>query len=188
MSVELANSSKIGDLNLVFTMQLLVKSPTEFLAAGVRRGWSSQRRVVRIYAGDNKRQPNFIDIGAATRGGWDQVRVLRTSTPAEPKKAKHRESAPPSPAPPAYAVDVKPEQQNLIVEATKRGRGGKTVTVIKGLQLRTESLESLCKSLKVKMGSGGAAKDGEIVIQGDHSVKLLEELLKLGFQAKKSGR
>lgn len=62
-------------------------------------------------------------------------------------------------------VDVKPEQQNLIVEATKRGRGGKTVTVIKGLQLRTESLESLCKSLKVKMGSGGAVKDGEIEIQ-----------------------
>lgn len=113
-----------------------------------------------------------------------------------------------------YAADVKPEHQNLIVEATKRGRGGKTVTVIKGLQLRTESLESLCKSLKVKMGSGGAVKDGEIVIQvrvssllscrndsrsvhqfmllhlvvqGDHSVKLVEELLKLGFQAKKVG-
>jgi predicted translation initiation factor SUI1 len=62
-------------------------------------------------------------------------------------------------------VDVEPEQQNPIVEATKRGRGGKTVTVIKGLQLRVQSLEALCKSLKVKMGSGGAVKDGEIEIQ-----------------------
>ena len=62
-------------------------------------------------------------------------------------------------------VDVKPEQQNLIVQATRRGRGGKTVTVIKGLQLRVESLEALCKRLKVTMGSGGAVKDGEIEIQ-----------------------
>lgn len=62
-------------------------------------------------------------------------------------------------------MDVKPEQQNLIVEATKRGRGGKTVTVIKGLQHQQESLAALCKSLKVKIGSGGAVKDGEIEIQ-----------------------
>ena len=62
-------------------------------------------------------------------------------------------------------VDVKPEQQNPIVEATKRGRGGKTVTVIKGLQHQQESLTALCKSLKVKIGSGGAVKDGEIEIQ-----------------------
>lgn len=62
-------------------------------------------------------------------------------------------------------VDVRPEQQNLIVEATKRGRGGKTVTLIKGLQLQEESLEALCKTLKTKMGSGGAVKEGEIEIQ-----------------------
>lgn len=62
-------------------------------------------------------------------------------------------------------VDTRPEQQSLIIEATKRGRGGKTVTVVKGLQLQQESLEALCKGLKVKMGSGGAVKDGEIEIQ-----------------------
>jgi translation initiation factor 1 len=62
-------------------------------------------------------------------------------------------------------VDLKPEQQNLVIEATKRGRGGKTVTVIKGLQLKHDSLDALCKALKMKIGSGGTVKDGEIELQ-----------------------
>ncbi len=62
-------------------------------------------------------------------------------------------------------VDLKPEQQNLVIEATKRGRSGKTVTVIKGLQLKQDSLDALCKALKMKIGSGGTVKDGEIELQ-----------------------
>ncbi len=62
-------------------------------------------------------------------------------------------------------VDLKPEQQSLVIEATKRGRGGKTVTVIKGLQLKQDSLDALCKALKMKIGSGGTVKDGEIELQ-----------------------
>ncbi|KAG0612017.1 hypothetical protein M758_7G184200 [Ceratodon purpureus] len=166
----------------------------EFLGAAVGSGEVHLRvsrrsaRVLRVYAGDNKRQPNFIDIGGAARGGWDEVKVVRTAQPSEPKKGRSFGKKPELARTPVSQVDVKPEQQSLIVEATKRGRGGKTVTVIKGLQLRVESLEALCKSLKVKMGSGGAVKDGEIEIQGDHTAKLVEELLKLGYMAKKSGR
>lgn len=145
-------------------------------------------RFLRVCAGDNKRQPNFIDIGGASRGGWDEVKVVRATQPSESKKGKRFGKKTEPARTPVSQVDVEPEQQSPIVEATKRGRGGKTVTVIKGLQLRGESLEALCKSLKVKMGSGGAVKDGEIEIQGDHSAKLVEELLKLGYKAKKSGR
>lgn len=181
-------------------MQLLCRSPlqqSEFLAAGRVRASQplsslshrSHQRVLRVFAGDNKRQPNFIDIGAASRGGWEEVKVVRTTPPSEPKKGKSfAKKADATPRTPVSLVDVKPEEQELVVEATKRGRGGKTVTLIKGLQLRAESLESLCKRLKVKMGSGGAVKDGEIEIQGDLSAKLVEELLKLGYKAKKSGR
>jgi hypothetical protein len=43
---------------------------------------------LRVCAGDNKRQPNFIDIGGASRGGWDEVKVLRATQPSESKKGK----------------------------------------------------------------------------------------------------
>jgi translation initiation factor 1 len=62
------------------------------------------------------------------------------------------------------------------------------VTVIKGLQLKQDSLDALCKALKMKIGSGGTVKDGEIELQGNHSVMLVDELVKLGYKAKKSGR
>lgn len=144
---------------------------------------------MRVFAGENKRQPNFIDIGAGSRRGWDEVKVNRSTQGSEVKKGKSSLGKKAEPArTPVTQVDVRPEQQNLIVEATKRGRGGKTVTLIKGLQLQEESLEALCKTLKTKMGSGGAVKEGEIEIQGNHSAKLVEELLKMGYKAKKSGR
>ncbi|XP_024381465.1 uncharacterized protein [Physcomitrium patens] len=178
-------------------MQLLVRFSiprSEFIGARVQSSTAFSfcqpgPRVLRVFAGENKRQPNFIDIGAGSRRGWDEVKVNRSTQGSEVKKGKSSLGKKAEPArTPVTQVDVRPEQQNLIVEATKRGRGGKTVTLIKGLQLQEESLEALCKTLKTKMGSGGAVKEGEIEIQGNHSAKLVEELLKMGYKAKKSGR
>lgn len=67
------------------------------------------------------------------------------------------------------------------------GRKGKGVTVITGLGLPTEQLEALATELKKKCGSGGAAVEGRIEIQGEHRDRLVEELIKRGWKAKRAG-
>lgn len=73
------------------------------------------------------------------------------------------------------------------VRRESKGRGGKTVTTVSGVPLNEEPLKALASELKKRCGCGGALKDGVIEIQGDHVQLLLDELLKRGFQAKKSG-
>jgi len=67
------------------------------------------------------------------------------------------------------------------------GRRGKGVTTIFDLTLGEAELKELATKLKNLCGTGGTSKDGRIEIQGDHRDKILEELLRLGFQAKRSG-
>ena len=67
------------------------------------------------------------------------------------------------------------------------GRSGKGVSVVTGLPLGGEELEALGTKLKKLCGAGGAVKDGVIEVQGDHRDRLVQELQKLGYDAKKSG-
>ncbi len=67
------------------------------------------------------------------------------------------------------------------------GRAGKGVSVIQGLPLAAQALEELAARLKKLCGAGGAVKDGVIEIQGDHRERLVAELRKLGYDAKRSG-
>lgn len=83
--------------------------------------------------------------------------------------------------------ELPPAQHNLKIQASRKGRGGKTVTVISGFQLKPETLETLLKQLKTQCGAGGTVKDDTLEIQGDHKQKLLELLTKLGYKAKISG-
>lgn len=84
-------------------------------------------------------------------------------------------------------ANLPPQQQNIRVQATRSGRKGKTVTVITGFQCNLETLEKLLKQLKTQCGSGGTLKDNILEIQGDHTQKILQILLELGYKAKKSG-
>lgn len=68
-----------------------------------------------------------------------------------------------------------------------KGRGGKTVTTISGLPLAGDALKKLASALKRRCGTGGSLKDGVVEIQGEHVELLIDELLKRGFKAKKSG-
>jgi len=67
------------------------------------------------------------------------------------------------------------------------GRKGKGVTVINGLGLGPTELEALATELKKKCGSGGAVEAGRIEIQGDHRDRLVEELVRRGWKAKRAG-
>ncbi len=67
------------------------------------------------------------------------------------------------------------------------GRRGKGVTTIFDLTLNEAELKELATKLKNLCGTGGTAKDGRIEIQGDQRDRIVEELLRLGFQAKRSG-
>jgi translation initiation factor 1 len=69
----------------------------------------------------------------------------------------------------------------------RKGRGGKTVTVITGIPASGEALSALAQQLKKLCGSGGTVKDGVIEIQGDHCDKVMAKLSELGYKVKRSG-
>jgi translation initiation factor 1 len=68
-----------------------------------------------------------------------------------------------------------------------KGRAGKGVTTVTGLPMSPADIDSLAARLKKRCGSGGTVRDGVIEIQGDHRDVIVEELIKLGWPAKKSG-
>jgi translation initiation factor 1 len=84
-------------------------------------------------------------------------------------------------------ADVPPNQQQIRIQVSRKGKGGKTVTIVTGLQHPPEQIAALAKKLKNQCGTGGTVKDDTIEIQGDHAPKLLEILVGLGYKAKISG-
>ncbi|TAG26057.1 MAG: translation initiation factor Sui1 [Burkholderiales bacterium] len=73
------------------------------------------------------------------------------------------------------------------VQRETKGRGGKSVTLVRGLALDAEALVVLGKQLKAACGSGGTVKDGVIEVQGDHVVTLIAALQKRGYTVKRVG-
>ncbi|QIE26481.1 putative protein YciH (plasmid) [Caballeronia sp. SBC1] len=76
-----------------------------------------------------------------------------------------------------------------VVRVTRetKGRGGKSVTIVKGLPLDPLALGLLGKQLRTACGSGGTVKDGVIEVQGDHCERVVEALRKYGYSAKRAG-
>lgn len=77
-----------------------------------------------------------------------------------------------------------PEKQKLILKLDTKHRGGKTVTLIHGFIGTEDDLEELGKKLKQYCGTGGSAKDGEIIIQGDQRPKIKDYLTKNKYSFK----
>lgn len=77
-----------------------------------------------------------------------------------------------------------PAQQQLRVKLDTKQRAGKVVTLVDGFIGTASDLEQLGKELKTKCGTGGSAKDGQILIQGDYKDKVLKWLQDWGYKAK----
>jgi translation initiation factor 1 len=108
------------------------------------------------------------------------------STDPEPEQPKA--TAGPDPAVnPASPVRSKQLNTPVRVSLEKAGRGGKSVSVIRGVMSPPHGKEALLKLLKTKLGSGGAIKGDDIEIQGDKRARIVEILNDLGYKAKSAG-
>jgi translation initiation factor 1 len=106
-------------------------------------------------------------------------RLVYSTDEVIPRKGKPADRNAPTPVDPATC--------RTTVRLDRKGRGGKSVTVIEGLQLPAGDSEILLKQLKAKFGTGGAVKNGALEIQGDHCDGIMAELDKIGYRPKRLG-
>lgn len=75
-----------------------------------------------------------------------------------------------------------PGEQRLHVHMERKGRKGKTVTLITGFVGRSSDLEELSKELKAKCGIGGSVKEGEVILQGEVVERVTSLLREMGYK------
>lgn len=92
-----------------------------------------------------------------------------------------------APAEKELPADQRMSGQRVIVRLDRKGRGGKSVTVVEGLQIPQQEQSALLKRLKAGIGTGGTIKDNALEIQGDHCGTIIAALERLGYRPKRSG-
>ncbi len=86
-----------------------------------------------------------------------------------------------APAPPPAGDGI------VRVSREKQGRGGKLVTVVRGLPGDAAGLAAWGKRLRTACGAGGTVKDGQLEVQGDHADRVLALLTEAGLRVKRAG-
>ena len=84
-------------------------------------------------------------------------------------------------------IEEEIEKLHFELHFSKKGRSGKIVTLVKGIDIDNDTLINISKNLKRKLSVGGSIKDGEIIIQGNNRDKIEDILLKMGHSVKKIG-
>jgi len=105
----------------------------------------------------------------------DKNRLVYSTDPQRPSEPERS----PDPSPPG--------QQTVYVARDRKGRRGKTVTIISGLKGDATMKKKLLKRFKGLCGAGGTLKDGDLEVQGDHRDRLIGELRSLGYKVKQKG-
>ncbi len=106
---------------------------------------------------------------------WDDFKSLGNPENADPEPIEE--------TPKSFKIPIK-------VHYEKKGRGGKEAVIIRGFDVpnHNHDLDVLCKTLKSKLGIGGAVKDDEIILQGNHRDRIFQILIDMGFtNVKKAG-
>ncbi len=106
------------------------------------------------------------------------------STDPDPEPEAKAVKLPSNPAAPVPALQ---KNSPVRIHRSRAGRGGKTVSVIKGVKSPPEGKKALLKYLKSKLGTGGAIKGDDIEIQGEQREKIAALLNGLGYKAKVAG-
>ncbi len=88
-----------------------------------------------------------------------------------------------------HAAPAAPSADGIVrVSRETKGRGGKSVTLVRGLGLEAEALAALAKRLRTACGAGGTVKDGVVEVQGDHCDTVIAALVKEGItKVKRTG-
>lgn len=80
--------------------------------------------------------------------------------------------------------EVPQQKSPLHVLIEKKGRGGKTATIIEGFEISDDEIDDIAHTLKKKLGTGGSSRGGEILIQGDRKADVVRLLKEMGFKVK----
>ena len=80
----------------------------------------------------------------------------------------------------AALKELDKSETHLVVRVEFR-RWGKPMTIIQGLPKTGRSLDEIAHRLKARLATGGTAKEGVIMLQGDHRSRIKDELVKMGF-------
>ncbi len=143
------------------------------------KGWSGGI-AIRGKAAPTRIRTSVAGLGMAKKGGWQEFSSSGgsfTASTARPTASGSGPAGVPSPK----------AQQQVRVQRTKAGKGGKLVTAITGLEAPEAELKTLLKQLKAIAGTGGTVKDGVIELQGDQVAPALAALEKEGYRPKQAG-
>ncbi len=104
---------------------------------------------------------------------WEDFQALGNPENAELRKYAETDEE---------SVPTRYDSLRVRIFLDKKGRGGKKATLIRGIELDDDELKKLCKEMKTKCRVGGSSKNGEILIQGDQRMKILDFLIDKGFR------
>lgn len=105
----------------------------------------------------------------------EQLKAFRDANPDLPEGPQECDTP---------AAEEHPKQPRLDISIERKGRGGKTATIISGWICPHEQLLEIASQLKQSLGAGGSARGGEILVQGDRRSQLLTLLTRMGYKAR----